>query len=66
MYVIAATFGLLAVVILLVFVSEPREVELNIEEDHIDVASNAGSRLNDSVLNSQDDRIFSASGRNRR
>ena len=66
MYVIAATFGLLAVVILLVFVSEPREVELNIEEDHIDVASNAGSRLNDSVLNSQDDRIFSDSGRNRR
>ena len=65
MYVIAATFGLLAVVILLAFVSEPREVELNIEEDHIDVASNAGSRLNDSVLNSQDDRIFSASGRNR-
>lgn len=66
MYVIAATFGALALIILSVFVSEPREVELNIEEDHIDVASTAGSRLNDSILNSQDDRIFSASGRNRR
>ena len=66
MYVIAATFGVLALIILSVFVSEPREVELNIEEDHIDVASTAGSRLNDSILNSQDDRIFSASGRNRR
>ena len=65
MYVIAATFGVLAIVILLVFVSEPHEVEINMEEDHIDVASNAGSRLNDSVLNSQDDRIFSASGRHR-
>ena len=52
MYVIAATFGALALVILFIFVSEPREVEINMQEDHIEVASNAGSRLNDSILGS--------------
>ena len=64
-YVIAATFFALAVVILIAFVSEPREVAINMEEDHISVASNTASILNDSVLNSQDDRIFSSGRRNR-
>ena len=41
MYVIAATYGTLAVIIFLTFVSEPREVDIVMEDDHITVDKNA-------------------------
>ena len=54
MYVIAATYATLALIIIVAFVSEPREVEIVMEDDHISVGTN-----NQAVVS--DDRYFNGS-----
>ena len=58
MYVIAATYASLAIVIFVAFVSEPSEVEIVMDDDHISVDT-PQLRLNNSAANS-DDQFFNA------